>query len=85
MKRSATIIAILVFGVLQSLYAQTPLPSTASFDVGFSPGGTALIVVEKAISAAHTEILMACYELCGAPHNSYYADADAMPLRRLPA
>ena len=37
-------------------------PSAASFDVGFSPGGTALIVVEKAISAAHSEILMACYE-----------------------
>ena len=62
MKRSATFIAILAFGVLQPLHAQTPLPSTASFDIGFSPGGTALAVVEKAISAAKSEILMACYE-----------------------
>ena len=31
-------------------------------DVGFSPGGTALAVVEKAISAAKSEVLMACYE-----------------------
>lgn len=37
-------------------------PSAASFDLGFSPGGTALIVVEKAISAAHSEILMASCE-----------------------
>ena len=56
------ILIILAVGLLQSLYAQTPLPSTASFDIGFSPGGTTLAVVEKAISAAHSEILMACYE-----------------------
>src|SRR5271157_5080035 len=31
-------------------------------EVGFSPGGTALAVVEKAISAAKSEVLMACYE-----------------------
>ena len=56
------IVIVLAVGFLQSLYAQTPLPSTASFDVGFSPGGTALAVVEKAISAAHSEVLVACYE-----------------------
>ena len=72
------------FFLLHSAYAQTPLPSSASFDIGFSPGGTALAVVEKAIGAAKSEILMACYELWRAPHNSYYADADDMPLRRLP-
>jgi len=33
-----------------------------SFDVGFSPGGGSLAVVEKAIAAAKMEILMACYE-----------------------
>ncbi len=31
-------------------------------EVGFSPGGTALALVEKAISAAQSEVLMACYE-----------------------
>ena len=56
------IVIVFAVGLLQSLSAQTPLPSTASFDVGFSPGGTALAVVEKAISAARSEILMACYE-----------------------
>ena len=31
-------------------------------DVGFSPGGTALALVEKAIGAAKSEILVAAYE-----------------------
>lgn len=62
MRRFVVVTVVLAVGLLQSLYAQTPLPSTASFDVGFSPGGTALIVVEKAIGAAQSEILMACYE-----------------------
>jgi phosphatidylserine/phosphatidylglycerophosphate/cardiolipin synthase-like enzyme len=56
------ILIILAVVLVQSLYAQTPLPSTASFDVGFSPGGTALLVVEKVIQASKSEILMACYE-----------------------
>ena len=56
------IVFILAVGLLQSLCAQAPLPSTASFNVGFSPGGTALIVVEKAIESSKSEILMACYE-----------------------
>ena len=62
MRRFVVVTVVLSVALLQSLHAQTPLPSTASFDVGFSPGGTALAVVEKAISAAHTEILMVCYE-----------------------
>lgn len=44
------------------LLAQAKLPATASVDVGFSPGGSALAVVEKAISAAKSELLIACYE-----------------------
>ena len=56
------ILIILAVGLLQSLNAQARLPSTAFFDVGFAPGGTALLVVEKAIGAAKSEILMACYE-----------------------
>lgn len=62
MRRFLTITVILFVGVFQSLYAQVPLPATASFDVGFSPGGTALAVVEKAIASSKSEILMACYE-----------------------
>ena len=62
MRQFLIVIVILVVSFLPSLYAQTPLPSTASFDVGFSPGGTALAVVEKAIGASKSEILMACYE-----------------------
>ena len=48
--------------LLQSAFAQTSHPSTAAFDIGFSPGGSALAVVEKAIGAARSQILMACYE-----------------------
>jgi type IV secretion system protein VirD4 len=44
------------------LHAQSPVPSGASFDVGFSPSGNSVAVVEKAIVAAKTAILMACYE-----------------------
>jgi phosphatidylserine/phosphatidylglycerophosphate/cardiolipin synthase-like enzyme len=62
MRRFLAICIVLALGLFQSLYAQTPLPSTASFDIRFSPGGTALTVVEKAIGAAHSEILMACYK-----------------------
>ena len=61
MKHLLATLAILWTSFLP-LYAQVPLPSTASVDIGFSPGGTALAVVGKAIDAAHSEILMACYE-----------------------
>ena len=60
--RSTVIGALLAFFVLQSSYAQTALPSSPSFDIGFSPGGSALAVVEKAIGSGKSEILMACYE-----------------------
>jgi phosphatidylserine/phosphatidylglycerophosphate/cardiolipin synthase-like enzyme len=62
MKRFRATIAIFAVSFAQLLHAQTPFPSTASFDVGFSPGGSALAVVEKAINSAKSEILMACYE-----------------------
>ena len=60
--RSTVISVILAIVLLQSVHAQTPLPSSVSFDIGFSPGGSALAIVEKAIGAAKSEILMACYE-----------------------
>jgi len=45
-----------------ALSAQTSIPAGASFDLGFSPGGTSLAVVEKTIASAKSEILVACYE-----------------------
>jgi phosphatidylserine/phosphatidylglycerophosphate/cardiolipin synthase-like enzyme len=62
MRRLLAVAVVLAISCFQSLFAQTPLPSTASFDVGFSPSGTALAVVEKAIGSSESEILMACYE-----------------------
>lgn len=63
MNRSTAIAFVLAVFLLHSAFAQSPLPSSASFDIGFSPGGSALAVVQKAIGAAESEILMACYEL----------------------
>ncbi len=60
MKRTVTIALLLL--VCLVLHAQAPLPSAATVEVGFSPGGTALAVVEKAINSARSEILMAAYE-----------------------
>jgi hypothetical protein len=56
MKRTVTI--ALLLSVCLLLQAQTPLPSAASVEIGFSPGGTMLAVVEKAIGAAKSEVLM---------------------------
>ena len=62
MKWKIAVIVILFFTSVSSIYAQAPAASVASFDVGFSPGGSSLAVVQKAIDAAKTGILMACYE-----------------------
>ena len=62
MNRTSSVSLILGLIFLGWLSAQAPLPAGASFEVGFSPGGSSLAVVEKAIDAAKTEILMACYE-----------------------
>jgi phosphatidylserine/phosphatidylglycerophosphate/cardiolipin synthase-like enzyme len=63
MKR-ITVMAIVFLVVLSSfeLSAQTPIPSGASFDLGFSPGGSSLLVVLKAITSAKSTLLVACYE-----------------------
>jgi phosphatidylserine/phosphatidylglycerophosphate/cardiolipin synthase-like enzyme len=63
MKR-ITSLAIVVLALLSpiELSAQTPLPSGASFDLGFSPGGFSLEVVLKAISSTKSTLLVACYE-----------------------
>ncbi|MGA2546606.1 MAG: phospholipase D family protein [Rectinemataceae bacterium] len=45
-----------------SLHAQTPIPTGAAFDLGFSPGGSSLDVVLKAIASSRSDLLVACYE-----------------------
>jgi phosphatidylserine/phosphatidylglycerophosphate/cardiolipin synthase-like enzyme len=45
-----------------SVFPQAPLPSGCSYDLGFSPGGTSLEVVLKAINASKITLLVACYE-----------------------
>ena len=62
MRRASLVAFLLTFASALSLFAQTPLPAGVSFDVGFSPGGTSLAVVERAIGSAKSEILMACDE-----------------------
>lgn len=62
MKRSTLVGAILAVVLLQSAHAQTPPPSSVSFDIAFLQRGPALAIVEKAIGAAKSEILIACYE-----------------------
>jgi len=62
MKRDAVLVSLLVLALTPAIFAQEPVHADVSFEVGFSPGGSALTVVEKAIHAARSEILMACYE-----------------------
>ena len=63
MKRitALAIVFLVVFSSLK-LSAQTPLPAGVSFDLGFSPSGSSLEVVLKAISSAKSTLLVACYE-----------------------
>jgi phosphatidylserine/phosphatidylglycerophosphate/cardiolipin synthase-like enzyme len=63
MKR-ITVMAIVFLVFLSSLElsAQTPIPAGASFDLGFSPGGSSLDIVLKAISSAKSTLDIACYE-----------------------
>ena len=51
---------IFAFIILVSLPIKAD--DTPSFELGFSPGGGALRVVLDSLSAANTEILVACYE-----------------------
>ena len=54
MTRAFPVPFLLLLTLAQMLAAQTQLPSGASFDIGFSPGGSSLAVVEKAIASAKT-------------------------------
>lgn len=64
MKRSG----LLLFAVLaQAAWAALPIPPGASFDLGFSPGGSSLVVVQKGIDSARKEILVAAYGFTSQP------------------
>jgi phosphatidylserine/phosphatidylglycerophosphate/cardiolipin synthase-like enzyme len=55
--------------------AATPIPN-ASFDLGFSPGGTSLQVVLKGIDSAKSEILVAAYGFTSKPIAQELLDAS---------
>jgi len=59
-RRMAISLALLVF--LSGLAAQISIPSGASYDLGFSPSGSSLQVVLKAIASARSTLDLACYE-----------------------
>jgi phosphatidylserine/phosphatidylglycerophosphate/cardiolipin synthase-like enzyme len=60
-KRS--VLAFLVFAFSLIAFAETPttLPLAVSYEVGFSPGGTAVKLVLDVIASAKSSILVACY------------------------
>ena len=64
MKRKIGVALTIFLAIAGASWGENParVTSGVSFDVGFSPGGSSLVVVEKAIGAAKAEILMACYE-----------------------
>lgn len=63
MKSSALILLAATMGA----FAGEPLPSGASFDVGFSPANGSLETVIKGIQSAHSEILVAAYGFTSKP------------------
>lgn len=57
------VLAILLLALVTlPLVAETPIPAGASYDLGFSPGGTSLNVVLKAVSSAKETVRVAAYE-----------------------
>lgn len=63
MQRTGVLMAIcLLILPLSGLSAQTPILAGASYDLGFSPGGSSLEVVLKAIKSAKATLDVACYE-----------------------
>jgi len=58
-----SVLAILAFAFSLFVFAETPTtpPSVVSYEVGFSPGGTAVKLVLDVIGSAKSSILVACY------------------------
>jgi len=61
--------------------ADSPLPAGASYDLGFSPGGSSLKVVLKAVASAKTTILVAAYEFTSREIASALATAQAQGVK----
>jgi len=68
---SLFLIVSLSLGLPAPAHAQQPMPQAvpqgATYEVGFSPYGTALSVVLHAIESAKTSINVACYEFTSRP------------------
>jgi phosphatidylserine/phosphatidylglycerophosphate/cardiolipin synthase-like enzyme len=54
--------AALAEGPAASPSVRGPIPAGSTFELGFSPGGSATAVVLKAIAAARTSLLLVAYE-----------------------
>lgn len=80
MARAAVLAVAVVLGVcgLGSAQVVEAPAAHAIYEVGFSPGGGALAVVERAIRLAHESIRVACYEFT----NRAIADALLEAARR---
>ncbi|TDR82142.1 phospholipase D family protein [Paludibacterium purpuratum] len=63
MKRTLLLLTFLA----QAAFAATPIPPGASYDLGFSPGGSSLTVVQKGIDSAKQEVLVAAYGFTSKP------------------
>ncbi|WP_215782059.1 MULTISPECIES: phospholipase D family protein [unclassified Paludibacterium] len=53
--------------IAHSALAATPIPAGAAYDLGFSPGGSSLKVVQKGVDSAQQEILVAAYGFTSKP------------------
>ncbi|MBV8048350.1 MAG: phospholipase D family protein [Paludibacterium sp.] len=62
MKRTLLLFVFLA----QAAFASTPIPD-ARYDLGFSPGGTSLTMVQSGIASAKREILVAAYGFTSRP------------------
>jgi phosphatidylserine/phosphatidylglycerophosphate/cardiolipin synthase-like enzyme len=82
MERAAAMkrIALCLAFVTSTALAATPIPG-ASFDLGFSPGGTSLQVVLSGIGSARAEILVAAYGFTSKPIAAALLDASRRGVR----
>jgi phosphatidylserine/phosphatidylglycerophosphate/cardiolipin synthase-like enzyme len=55
--------------------AATPLPSQATYEIGFSPMGTSLSIILKAINDAEKTILVAAYSFTSKPISTALVEA----------
>lgn len=61
-----SLVAVLSYPQTIGITAQE-IPQGATYELGFSPGGSALVVVLRAIQSAKATLLVACYEFDSLP------------------